>query len=334
MTPSTLALLGSRVRKNTLVPFEKMHPSMALLPTAEDAATAFAEVFFAAELIRKEGGPGALATLLTQMGAGHTDKQAVEAATRKKWPDFERAWMAHLKRQPFPKELIPASAHEKKELAENAPGKAKKDKEKEREISFGDFTEVLEPEARRSAHLGELFRERSRMSAAAEQYERAWKQVGDRYESVSNKYALALLELRRFDEAEKVLLGSLTMHPGSGQTNVHLSRIAVRKRAWDKAKAAALEALAVDPFDPEVHLTLYRAAEALGDATLKARALAAVALLLGLKPEQVPGLAVELAKSDDLVSRPFGASPVLDLVSGKVVPAPASAKNQRASDGG
>ena len=31
------------MRSNKLVPFEKMHPSMALLPTAEDAATAFAE---------------------------------------------------------------------------------------------------------------------------------------------------------------------------------------------------------------------------------------------------------------------------------------------------
>ena len=43
MTPPTLALLGSRVKKNQLVPFEKMHPSMALLPTAEDAARAVAE---------------------------------------------------------------------------------------------------------------------------------------------------------------------------------------------------------------------------------------------------------------------------------------------------
>jgi len=41
LTPSMLALLGSRVRSNTLIPFEKMHPSIALLPTAEDAATAF-----------------------------------------------------------------------------------------------------------------------------------------------------------------------------------------------------------------------------------------------------------------------------------------------------
>ena len=34
LTPSSLALLGSRVRKKQLVTFEQMSPSMALLPTA------------------------------------------------------------------------------------------------------------------------------------------------------------------------------------------------------------------------------------------------------------------------------------------------------------
>ena len=51
-----------------------MHPSMALLPTAEDAATAFAEVFFAIELIHREGGGRALARLLELMGRGLSDK--------------------------------------------------------------------------------------------------------------------------------------------------------------------------------------------------------------------------------------------------------------------
>src|SRR4029078_8813791 len=64
MTPSTLALLGSRVRKNQLVPFEKMHPSMALLPTAEDAATAFAEVVFAIDYLHRTLGLEGLRTLL------------------------------------------------------------------------------------------------------------------------------------------------------------------------------------------------------------------------------------------------------------------------------
>ncbi len=312
MTPSTLALLGSRVRSNTLVPFEKMHPSMALLPTAEDAATAFAEVFFAIHLIDTEAGPRALDRLLTEMAKGSSDKVAVEHVTKKKWPEFERAWMAHLKKQPFPAELIPPSAHEKKQLVEAGGEKKPEKKKNERDVSFGDFAEVKETPARKLAHLGELMRERKRMAAAAEHYERAVTIVGDRYESVSNKYALTLLELKRYELAEKVLRGSLVMHPGSATTNTHLARIAMRARKFDVVKTASLDALAVNPFDPEVHVSLYFAAKALADEGLKKRAVAALVTLLEIDEAKVAELAKRLEQSDLVnvdVSGPPKASP-------------------------
>ncbi len=305
MTPFTLALLGSRVRKNTLVPFEKMHPSMALLPTAEDAATAFAEVFFAVQLIHTENGADALERLLSAMALGVGDKAAVERVTKKKWPDFERGLTAYLKKQPFPKDLIPQSSNEKKELA-NDP--TKKEVKPEREISFGDFAEVREVDARRWAHLGELMRERNRMVAATEEYERAFKVVGNRYESISNKYALALLETKQFDLAQKVLEGSLTVHPGSASTNVHLGRLALRKKDWALAKHAYIEALGVNPFDPEISVALYKVAKVLGDATLLERATKDAAVLLNVTPAQLGEVAKRLG-GDDLVDVKIESSP-------------------------
>jgi tetratricopeptide (TPR) repeat protein len=305
MTPPTLALLGSRVKKNQLVPFEKMHPSMALLPTAEDAATAFAEVFFAIKLVDQEGGPQALERMLDAMSKGMSDKAAVEQVMKRKWPEFEKTWMASLKKQPYPKDLLPQSSNEKKELLEAAGQKKEEKKKKGREVSFGDFQEVTEVEARRSAHLGELFRERHRMGAASEAYGRAYKMVGDKYESVSNKYALALLELKKFDEAAVVLEGSLKTHPGSASTNVHLGRIHLRARRYEAAKRAYLDALAVNPFDPEVHVALYAAADALNDATLKSRSKDAVKLLLQVDDANVPIVAKKFAQSDDLAQAPL-----------------------------
>jgi tetratricopeptide (TPR) repeat protein len=306
MTPSTLALLGSRVKTNTLVPFEKMHPSMALLPTAEDAATAFAEVFFAMDYLYRELGPGAFKGLLNKMAAGVNDKGAVEAVTKKSWAAFEKGWLAHIKKQPFPKELIPPSSNERKELAENAVAKAKKSKEKEkRDISFGDFAEISETDARKWAHLGEVMRERGRMGAAAEHYGRAYDKVGSRYESVSNKYALTLMELSRFDDAEKVLKTSLEMHPGSAQTNVHRGRLAIRKNEWAKAKDAYLQALAVNPFDEEVHVGLLRSALSLGDTQLVTQARAAVVTLLKISAQDATTLALSYLVRDDLVNIGF-----------------------------
>lgn len=309
MTPPTLALLGSRVKKNQLVPFEKMHPSMALLPTAEDAATAFAEVFFAIKLVDQEGGPQPLERLLDAMSRGVSDRAAIELVMKRKWPEFEKAWMSSLKKQPYPKDLLPPSSNEKKELLE-AAGVKKDPKKKGREVSFGDFAEVKEVDARRAAHLGELFRERKRMTAASEAYGRAYKVVGDKYESVSNKYALTLLELKKYDEAAVVLEGSLKLHPGSASTNVHLGRIHLRARRFEAAKRAYLDALAVNPFDPEVHLALYAAAEALNDGALKARTKDAVKLLLQVDDAVVAPLAKKFAQSDDLAETNLAPEPV------------------------
>jgi tetratricopeptide (TPR) repeat protein len=296
MTPSTLALLGSRVRSNKLVPFEKMHPSMALLPTAEDAATAFAEVFFAVDLIKKEGGDRAFDTMLTAMAKGTSDKSAVESVMKRRWPEFEKSWMSHLKKQPFPKNLIPLASNEKKQLTDKP-----NDRPKGREVSFGDFVEIVEPEARKAAHLGELFREKGRQLAAAEVFERAYLKVGDKYESVSNKYALTLFELKRFDEAAKVLEGSLKNHPGSAATNVHLGRIRLRAKKFDLAQSAYLSALAVNPFDPEVHLGLFAIGEALGDKVQQARTASALEVLTKIPAAQASQVAKRFLSGDDSV---------------------------------
>ncbi|WP_257453654.1 peptidase MA family metallohydrolase [Archangium lipolyticum] len=293
MTPSMLALLGRRVKDDKLIPFEKMHPSIAMLPTAEDAATAFAEVFYAIDYVYTTQGNKGLREIILGLKDGKQDKKAVEGATGMPFGLFEKSWLAHIKKQSFPTELLP---REEVVLKENA--KEKDEKKKGREISFGDFAEVTEVPARKFAHLGELMRERNRIKAAAEEYAKAHKLVGDKYESVSNKYALALLELRRLDEAEQVLRGSLRVHPGSPSTNVHLGRIYLFRKDYPKAKQSYMEALASDPFDPEIHLALMRIHGALGETALVTRTKAASVVLTGLKAEDVDRVAREFLNQD------------------------------------
>jgi predicted Zn-dependent protease len=200
---------------------------------------------------------------------------------------FEKSWLAHIKKQPFPKELLP---REQVVLKEDAKGEDK-DEKKGREISFGDFAEVQELPARKLAHLGELLRERNRVKAAAAEYSKAYAMVGDKYESISNKYALTLLELRRLDEAEAVLRGSLRVYPGLPGTNVHLGRILLFRKDWAKAKAAYMEALSTNPFDPEVHVALTKIHDELGETALKERTVKAAALLTGLSETAIENAA-------------------------------------------
>lgn len=309
MSPSSLALLGSRVKTDKLVPFEKMHPSMALLPTAEDAATAFGEVFYAIDYVFKGRGTEGLRTIIDELAAGRDDKKAVEAATGQSFAGFERSWLEHIKQQRFPTELLPT---DKIVLKDESPGEAKKkdEQEKGKEISFGDFDEVDEVEARKFAHLGELMRERNRAGAAADEFGRAHQVVGDKYESISNKYALALLEIRRTEDAEKVLLGSLRVHPGSPATHVHLGRIYLARKDLEKAKGAYLEALASDPFDEEIHFALLRIHLGQGTKDLAERARRAAQVLTGLRGEEVEQVARNLVREgQDLAQVALPAKP-------------------------
>jgi len=251
-------------------------------------------------------------TIIQELRNGRTDKQAVEAAVGMPFGLFEKSWLAHIKKQQFPKELLP---REDVVLKEDAKGQDKDDAKKGREISFGDFAEVQEIPARKLAHLGELLRERNRVKAAAEEYGKAHKVVGDKYESVSNKYALALLELRRLDEAEAVLRGSLRMHPGLASTSVHLGRILLFRKDYPKAKQAYLEALAADPFDPEIHIALTRIHGALGESALAGRARKAGTVLTGMKEEDVERVAQgfmrdekELSGQDEAAEAPAPAT--------------------------
>jgi len=307
MSPSTLALLGDRVKKDKLIPFERMHPSIALLPSPEDAATAFAEVFFAVDFIYREHGPAALRSVIDELSRGKDDKKAVEAVTHKSFAAFEKSWLAHVKAQPFPKGLIPMS-EEKVVLKDQAPAAKKESDKKGKEISFIDFAEVSEAPARKFAHLGELMRERGRAGAAAQEFAKARGLVGDKYESISNKYALSLLELRRLDEAEQVLQSLLAVHPGSPATNVHLGRIYMWRKDMPRAKGAYLEALASDPFDEEIHLSLLRIHTAMGAKALAQRARDASVILTGMPPERVDRVAAALGKE----SRPLAEAAVPD----------------------
>jgi len=183
-------------------------------------------------------------------------------------------------------------------LKEQAPAGNKDKGRKGKEINFSDFAEVEEVGARKMAHLGELMRERGHALAAADEYGKARSLVGDKYESVSNKYALALLELHRVDEAEQVLQAALRLHPGSPATNVHLGRIFLFKKQFDRARVAYRSALASDPFDEEIHLSLVRIETALGSKELAQRARGAAMVLTGLPAEMVDRVANTIGKND------------------------------------
>lgn len=282
LSPAAEAFLGQELKKNALIPFERMHPSMALLPSQEDAALAYAEVFTAVEYLHAEGGTARLVKLVDELRGGADYQTAVARTAGVPFAKFMSDWKAYLRRRPYPKEAPPMSAEKRRFREDGASPPATSQTAEERErIRFGDFIEIEDPEGRRLAHLGELLRARERNRAAVEEFARAHARVGNLSPALSNRYALALMKLGQMERAEKLLVASLEPFPFHPTTHLHLGQIRMASGRPNDAERSFLEVVANDPFDPRPHRALVEIYGKRDDLLRGRREAQALALLAG-----------------------------------------------------
>jgi len=283
ISPPSLALLSEALKKNKLIPFDRMHPSMALLPSQEDAALAFAEVFTAVEYLYGKGGRALLVKIIDNLKGGERYDASVGKAVGTSFARFQSDWMGYLARRDFPRETLPLSA-EKLRFKEDAKGpeadKAK-DPKREEEIRFGDFLEIQDLDGRKLAHLGELLRIRNHFPGAVEEFQKAYVRVGSRSPALSNRYAQALIKTGDLPKAEQILQASLKPFPGDPRTQLHLGEIYLSSKRWNEAERAFLEVIGVDPFDPLPHAELVKIYGDRKDEERKTREVYVVGVLVG-----------------------------------------------------
>jgi tetratricopeptide (TPR) repeat protein len=275
-------LLAKGVKNNKLITFEQMHPSMAKLPSQEDTALAFAEVFSVIEFIEKtveeKNGKRATNVLLESLRDGASMDDALVAATGRDLAGLQRDWRAYLKKRPF--KLVPGAEPQKLTFVKNARGAGASVDEEEDEAALREAAEKG-AKGRRYVRLGNLLRERRRLKAAAVEYEHATVITGVTSPALHNRLAGVLLETGEVQKAKGVLDKTVAVFPDDPQTHVLLGRIALRAEDWEEAKKQYQRATWENPFIPEVHIALYTVAEKTHDAALAARSKQALQLLAG-----------------------------------------------------
>jgi len=266
LSPWSAAMLRDAARGGKLVTFAEMHPSMAKLPSQEAAALAFAEVAVAVETLRRKGGPDAVRRVLERVARGDSAEEAVAGALAVPFPAFEREWKRWMAERPLPSG---GETHMRKLKFKEEPG------------AYAEWAEIADEKGRGHARLGEIFRERGRWEPARQQYARAVKRGGGRSPMLAGRYAQASLMTGHAEEAEKVLAEALAAHPEAATLHAQLGRVRLMRQDWGGARESFLLANRTDPFDPEIHAGLARAAEALGDETTASREKRFAAILTG-----------------------------------------------------
>ncbi len=284
LTPQMENLLSNALSKGRLITFAQMSPSMAKLPSQEDTALAFAEVYTAVEYLHgKLGWPG-LRRIVRELSLGRSDEQAIAMAYGGSFAQFERSWKGWLRGRKLRSKgsLFSSRLHFRKARppASKAPGDRQKDAHA---IEEEDSGEIQDPKARGLIRVAGLLRARGRYSAAAIEYEKAQALLGGSHPLVALKLGRTYLTLDEPDRAIDALEPARELYAELPGINAALGSAWLKKGDARRAIPLLEAAIATNPFDPSTHCGLLRAYEQLGQATPQRERAAWACRLLGGK---------------------------------------------------
>jgi tetratricopeptide (TPR) repeat protein len=245
LSPFYETILAQALKKDGLVPIEKMHPSLALLDSAREAQLAFAQAGTSVSFLVDRWGNEGLVGLLKAMKARDDYKAAISDVTGLDFDTFYGSWKKYL---------------EKKNLTEKIPGIKVKgirisNNQGEKGDGSEDLVDIDNGKARGHTRLGDLLGARGRLRSASFEYEKA---LGFDPGSpvISTRLASALNASGEADRALGILDPLLEFYPENVDIHIVLGRIYLERGNLSKAEESYLSAVSINPFDPEVHTAL------------------------------------------------------------------------------
>lgn len=254
-------------KKNKLIPFEKMHPSMAKLPTQEQSSLAFAEVFTFIEYLVAQKGWSGIRRVLAELEKGATDAEAIARVYGRPLKSLAKRWMRTLKTRPI-----------------RGPGQGGPGQGGDRRLVIKESGDVpddklhgLSKIGRRYARAADLLFARGRVTAAQKELKKAY--AATKSPMISAKLALLALGNGDLKAAEEAALNAVDGTPDRAGPNITLAEVLLKTGRGDKAWGPLKKAIDINPFDPRIHsLTLDLLGED-GDPMRKAQAARALTLI-------------------------------------------------------
>lgn len=257
LQPYQQSLLAEALAGDKLVPLERMHPSMAFLDSADEAALAFAQVSTMMMHLRAVAGNDAVSKVLDRVRRG-TDalKATADVGTSGDVNQFMTGWRTMLAELNLVRRKLAAMP--------TVLGPSEDD--------FG-IDPVLAGRRDLAGHarLGDLLREADRAEASLVEYRKAIPKGEPAPPTLSSRMAESLLTLGRTDEALATLRASVNDYPEYATTRKSLGGILLSQGKSQDALVQFRASADINPFDPDVQAALADLYASLGDATLAAR---------------------------------------------------------------
>lgn len=243
LSPSNKALLAKHHEAGTLLPFSAFHPSIALLPTQEQAALAYAEAADFVEQFISEHGLEGLRLAIHQNALGLTIEEALEQVAGMSFHAMEEAWRSSLGRYTYDPDL--------KELEKRFVDEASE---------ADDLKEMDNEATRKKLRLGDLLWDRGRPKAASVVYREA-VELSPKNPILLSRLGRSSLEAGEIEEAIRAGELAIGYYPDHAPALSLLAQAYARADQPSQAIETARRAVGINPFDPAPHCVLGRLVE-------------------------------------------------------------------------
>ncbi|MCH9685271.1 MAG: hypothetical protein K0V04_27795 [Deltaproteobacteria bacterium] len=248
LPPPVAYHLHQAIVRDDLVTLDEMYPSVAMLPSQERAALAYAEVETMLGLLLERKGPAGIETLLDGVAAGEDARVALATAWGADFEEFMEEWKAVTRRRTAKGHDGPMGGPEFKGAEDEAEPE-----------TLGDvFSHLGGGRARQHARLGGLLQARGHGTAAAAQYEKARKADPRAREDpvLSRRLGKLYVELRDYPPAVPLLERAAKVEPEDANLAAAQGRALLRSGEPERAREALMRSIQVNPFIPSLHCDL------------------------------------------------------------------------------
>jgi tetratricopeptide (TPR) repeat protein len=244
-------LLHDALASNSLVTLEQMHPSVAMLPSQELAALAYAEAETMLGLLEEQRGPAGLAAMLDDVAGGVDAKQAFADAWGDEFEAFFEVWQQTMRKRT-------ADADDGGSGPNIAVKDGESDPSSDPSLNGDVFSHLGGGRARKHARLGVLLTLRGHEAAAVLEYEKARAvdpEVRDDPQ-LGRRLGELYLKLGRADEALPLLILAAEHNPDNANLAASEARARRLSGDLDGARLALARAVRQNPFIPGIHCDL------------------------------------------------------------------------------
>jgi len=230
LSPNQRTQLLEALEKKTLVPFERMAPSMVYLKDQDEVSLAFAEVAYSINVLMHKHTVKKFGAFLKSL---RTDpfEPAFQKAFGWDLPAFEKVWMSALAEEKWQKT--------KGAMSDN--------------VQFQAFNEEASvgADVQGRLRIADRMRRQGHSEAALIEYEKALKEEPDNAVLLM-RAAKVHVELNQKQQAIEKLRKATLQNPNYGTPHIELAELLGGKDALFHL----LEANAINPFDPRIHRNL------------------------------------------------------------------------------